>query len=59
MLKYPNLHGEEVVARGLVEKVMKNGEFEKYRLLVGTTRESINEYIKLKESPVVDRNNNQ
>ncbi|MEE0925645.1 MAG: DNA polymerase subunit beta, partial [Methanobrevibacter sp.] len=51
--------GEEVVARGLVEKVMKNGEFEKYRLLVGTTRESINEYIKLKESPVVDRNNNQ
>ena len=51
--------GEEVVARGLVEKVMKNGEFEKYRLLVGTTRESINEYIKLKESPVVDCNNNQ
>ena len=51
--------GEEVVARGLVEKVMKNGEFEKYRLLVGTTRESINEYIKLRESPVVDRTINQ
>ena len=53
------MDGEEVVARGLVEKVMKNGEFEKYRLLVGTTRESINEYIKLRESPVVDRTINQ
>ena len=44
--------GEEVVARGKIEKVLKNGEFEKYRILVGTTRESLNEYIKLRESPV-------
>ena len=35
-----------------IEKVLKNGEFEKYRILVGTTRESLNEYIKLRESPV-------
>ena len=46
------IDGEEVVARGKIEKVLKNGEFEKYRILVGTTRESLNEYIKLRESPV-------
>ena len=46
------LDGEEVVARGKIEKVLKNGEFEKYRILVGTTRESLNEYIKLRKSPV-------
>lgn len=44
--------GEEVVARGKVEKVIKNGSDVSYRLVVGTTRESIDEYIKLKESPV-------
>jgi len=46
------LDGEEVIARGKVEKVIKNGKFDKYRIVVGTTRESLNEYIKLKESPV-------
>ena len=46
------IDGEEVVARGKIEKVLKNGEFKKYRILVGTTRESLNEYIKLRESPV-------
>lgn len=43
--------GEEVVARGKVEKVIKNSSDVSYRLVVGTTRESIDEYIKLKESP--------
>lgn len=43
--------GEEVVARGKVEKVIKNNTDVSYRLVVGTTRESINEYVKLKESP--------
>lgn len=46
------IDGEEVVARGKIEKVLKNGEFEKYRILVGTTRESLDEYIKLRESPI-------
>ena len=53
------IDGEEVVARGKIEKVLKNGEFEKYRILVGTTRESLNEYIKLRESPIMDRTINQ
>lgn len=44
---------EEVIARGKVEKVIKNGADISYRLVVGTTRESINEYIKLKKSPVL------
>lgn len=43
--------GEEVVAKGKVEKVIKNGKDSHYRLVVGTTRESMDEYIKLKESP--------
>lgn len=43
--------GEHVVARGKVEKVIINGEFSHYRLVVGTTREAVGEYLKLKESP--------
>lgn len=43
---------EEVVARGKVEKVIKNQNDISYRLVVGTTRESLNEYVKLKESPI-------
>lgn len=39
--------GEKIIAQGKVEKVSKNAE-EMYRLVVGTTRESINEFIKLK-----------
>jgi hypothetical protein len=41
-----------VVAKGKVEKVIVNGEFSHYRIVVGTTREAIDEYLKLKESPV-------
>ncbi len=45
------LEGEEVVARGKVEKVIKEDK-SYYRIVVGTTRESLNEFIKLDESPV-------
>ncbi|ADZ08541.1 DNA polymerase beta domain protein region [Methanobacterium lacus] len=40
------VEGERVVARGKLEKVMN--ETTSYRLIVGTTRESVGEYIKLK-----------
>ena len=39
--------GEEIIAKGKLEKVI--GKTVKYRLVVGTTREAIGEYIKLKE----------
>ncbi|MDR1721873.1 MAG: DNA polymerase subunit beta [Methanobrevibacter sp.] len=46
------IEGEEIIAKGKIEKVIekqKNGEIKNsYRLVVGTTRESIDEYIKLK-----------
>ena len=45
------IDGEHVVAKGKVEKVIVNGEFSNYRIVVGTTREAIDEYLKLKESP--------
>ena len=38
--------GERITARGKLEKVI--GENVSYRLIVGTTRESIGEYIQLK-----------
>jgi len=38
--------GEIITARGKLEKVI--GENVSYRLIVGTTRESIGEYIQLK-----------
>ena len=41
--------GEHAVAKGKVEKVIINGETSHYRLVVGTTRESIDEYLKLKK----------
>jgi predicted nucleotidyltransferase len=40
------VEGERIVAKGKLEKVMN--ETTSYRLIVGTTRESIGEYIKLK-----------
>lgn len=40
------MEGERIVARGKLEKVMN--EKTSYRLIVGTTRESVGEYIKLK-----------
>ena len=43
------LEGERVIARGKVEKVVTNNQEPIYRILVGSTRESIGEYIKLKE----------
>ena len=43
--------GEHVIARGKVEKVIINGETSHYRLVVGTTREAIDEYVKLTEIP--------
>lgn len=46
------LDGEEVVARGKVEKVRTKEKEDSYRIVVGTTRESLDEYIKLKKSPV-------
>jgi predicted nucleotidyltransferase len=42
------LENEEVIAQGKVEKVNDKGKIS-YRLVVGTTRESINEFIKLKD----------
>ena len=45
------IDGEHVIAKGKVEKVIVNGEFSHYRIVVGTTREAIDEYLKLKESP--------
>jgi len=38
--------GEEIIAKGKLEKV--TGKNERIRLVVGTTREAINEYIKLR-----------
>ena len=46
------IEDEEIIAKGKLEKVLKyNGEIS-YRLVVGTTRESIDEFIKLKNSPI-------
>ena len=44
---------EEVIAKGKIEVVKKEGCSDKFRLVVGTTRESIDEYVKLKEFPPV------
>lgn len=43
--------GEHVIAKGKVEKVIYSDKDDYYRLVVGTTREAIDEYLKLKESP--------
>jgi hypothetical protein len=45
------LEEERIVAQGKLEKVIINSN-ESYRIVVGTTRESLNEFIKLKESPL-------
>ncbi|MCL2157519.1 MAG: DNA polymerase subunit beta [Methanobrevibacter sp.] len=41
---------EEIIAKGKLEKVLKDNGESSYRLVVGTTRESIDEFIKLKDS---------
>lgn len=44
---------EDIVAKGKLEKVINTKTGETYhRIVVGTTREAFNEYIKLKESPI-------
>lgn len=43
--------GEEIIAKGKLEKVISKDV--KYRLVVGTTRESIDEYIKLTKSSIL------
>jgi len=57
------IEGEKIIAKGKVEKVLKKiskktvnkkekKEEESYRIVVGTTRESIDEFIKLKNIPL-------
>ncbi len=46
------LEGEKVIARGKVEKVETDGKPDWYRIVVGTTRESLDEFIKLEKSPI-------
>ena len=43
--------GEHVIAKGKVEKVITEGKEDYFRLVVGTTREAIDEYLKLKIPP--------
>ena len=45
------IDNEHAIAKGKVEKVISKNGNEHYRLVVGTTREAIDEYLKLKESP--------
>ena len=43
---------EHAIAKGKVEKVIYSDKDDYYRLVVGTTREAIDEYLKLKEPPI-------
>ncbi len=45
-------NNEEVIASGVCEEVTHKDNTKTYNLIVGTTRESINEYIKLYENPL-------
>ena len=47
------INNEEVIASGVCEEVthLENGK-KTYNLIIGTTRESINEYVKLEKSPL-------
>ena len=47
---------EEIIAKGKLEKVLKDNGESSYRLVVGTTRESIDEFIKLKNNPLPSLN---
>lgn len=47
-------NNERVIASGVCEEVTKKDSSKIYNLLIGTTRESINEYVKLEENPVKD-----
>ena len=48
------VEGEHVIAKGKVEKVIVDGEFSHYHLVIGTTREAIDEYVKLKVIESID-----
>lgn len=43
---------ERIIASGVCEEVIHKDSSKTYNLIVGTTRESINEYIKLEKSPL-------
>lgn len=45
-------NNEEVIASGVCEEVTKKDSSKVYNLLIGSTRESLNEYVKLSESPI-------
>lgn len=45
-------NNEEVIASGVCEEVTKKDSTKVYNLLIGSTRESLNEYVKLAESPL-------
>lgn len=46
------LDNEIVYCKGKLEKVITKNKEDSYRIVVGTTRESIDEYVKLKEIPL-------
>lgn len=46
---------ERVIASGVCEEVTKKDSSKIYNLIIGTTRESLNEYIKLEENPLKNR----
>ena len=43
---------ENIIASGVCEEVIRNDSIVGYNLIIGTTRESIDEYIKLEYSPL-------
>ena len=45
-------NNERVIASGVCEEVTRKDSSKIYNLLIGTTRESINEYLKLEENPL-------
>ncbi len=45
-------NNEEVIASGVCEEVTKKDSSKCYNLLIGTSRESINEYLKLAKNPI-------
>lgn len=45
-------NNEEIIASGVCEEVTHNDLTKSYNLVVGTTRESLGEYIKLSENPL-------
>ena len=45
-------NNEEVIASGVCEEVTRKDSSKVYNLLIGSTRESLNEYVKLAENPL-------